>query len=68
MQCYSAQAVALQPRCLIIRTSPRQHPRTIAELDLGCRMSVAAIAAAIMVARSPASAIAVCKELKAKGA
>lgn len=36
-------------------------------LPLGCRASVASIAAAIMVARSPASAIAVVKELKAKG-
>jgi Kef-type K+ transport system membrane component KefB len=36
-------------------------------LTTGCRASVAAIAASIMVARSPASAIAVVKELKAKG-
>jgi Kef-type K+ transport system membrane component KefB len=37
------------------------------ELPLGCRASVASIAASIMVARSPASAIAVVKELRAKG-
>jgi Kef-type K+ transport system membrane component KefB len=36
-------------------------------LPFGCRLSVAAIAASIMVARSPASAIAVVKELRAKG-
>ena len=34
---------------------------------MGCRASVAAIASSIMVARSPASAIAVVKELRAKG-
>jgi hypothetical protein len=39
----------------------------LSELPLGCRGSVATIAASIMVARSPASAIAVVKELKAKG-
>jgi Kef-type K+ transport system membrane component KefB len=39
----------------------------MAGLPLGCRASVATIAASIMVARSPASAIAVVKELKAKG-
>ena len=36
-------------------------------LDPGCRASVAAIAGSIMVARSPASAIAVAKEVRAKG-
>ena len=35
--------------------------------DMGCRASIAGIAASIMVARSPASAIAVLKEVKAKG-
>lgn len=39
----------------------------MADLDGGCRLSVSSIAAAIMVARSPASAIAVVKEMKAKG-
>lgn len=38
----------------------------MAELESGCRLSVSAIAASIMVARSPASAIAVVKEMKAK--
>lgn len=37
------------------------------ELDNGCRFSVALIAASICVARSPASAIAIIKEQKAKG-
>jgi len=36
-------------------------------LDSSCRMSVASISGAIMVARSPASAIAIVKELRAKG-
>ena len=36
-------------------------------LDADCRLSVATIVAAIMVARSPASAIAVIKEMRAKG-
>jgi Kef-type K+ transport system membrane component KefB len=35
--------------------------------DMGCRASIAGIAASIMVARSPASAIAVLKEVKGKG-
>lgn len=39
----------------------------MSELPMSCRASVATIAASIMVARSPASAIAVVKELKAKG-
>ena len=37
------------------------------DLDSGCRLSVATIFASIMVARSPASAIAVVKETKSKG-
>ena len=39
----------------------------LADLTPGCRGAVSAIGAAIMVARSPASAIAVAKELRAKG-
>ena len=42
-------------------------PKVVTDLDGGCRLSIAAIIASIMMARSPASAIAVITELKARG-